>query len=481
VPADVAARDAPGILGRYAIYGEIGSGGMATVYFGRLRGARGFSRPVAIKRLHPQFAKTPRFVDAFLDEARLAAQVRHPNVVPTLDVVAEEGELLLVMEYVPGASLAELWDLAVARHDRVPPKIAAAIVAGALRGLHAAHEAKDEGGEPLGIVHRDVSPHNILVGTDGVARVLDFGVAKAELRVRTTSPGEVKGKLAYMAPEQIMLEQTSGRSDVYSASVVLWEALTGELLFRAENHGSLISKVLSDVVKAPSSVAREVSPELDAIVLRALSRNAEERPATALAFAVELEDLGVASPKEVAEWVSHTAGEEMASRALRAADVEQPSVRFLEPLAASGDNTDATGEHSASAEVVEAPPPIVEVTAKQSSRRTLWPLGIALVAVSVLSLAAWRTIGTREPATSTSTVAPTPAPAPTATATATATAAATTTSTAAATSTASRPTSLVQRPLRAPSPPSSAAPAPSCSPPFTIDADGIKRLKRECL
>src|SRR5258706_696470 len=144
---------------------------MATVYFGRVRGAGGCSRPVAIKRLHPHFAKTPRFVDAFLDEARLAAQIRHPNVVPTLDVVAEENELLLVMEYIAGASLSELWDIEVGRGGRIARKTAASILAGALHGLHAAHEAKDDDGKPLGIVHRDVSPHNVIVGTDGVTRV----------------------------------------------------------------------------------------------------------------------------------------------------------------------------------------------------------------------------------------------------------------------------------------------------------------------
>ena len=156
------------VVGRYALYGEIAAGGMATVHFGRLLGPVGFSRTVAIKRLHPQFAKDPEFVSMFLDEARLAARIRHPNVVPTLDVVATQGELFLVMDYVQGESLSKLIRIAREQGGCIPGRITAGILVGALHGLHAAHEAKNERGEPLGIVHRDISPQNVLVGSDGV-------------------------------------------------------------------------------------------------------------------------------------------------------------------------------------------------------------------------------------------------------------------------------------------------------------------------
>src|SRR5271154_2384991 len=205
-------------IGRYLLFGEIASGGMATVHFGRLSGPAGFSRTVAIKRLHPNLAKDPEFVAMFLDEARLAARIRHPNVIPTLDVVATEGEIFLVMDYVQGESLSRLIRAAVARGERIPPDMVAALMVGVLHGLHAAHEAKSDHGEPLGIVHRDVSPHNILVGTDGAARVLDFGVAKAIGRSQNTREGQIKGKLAYMAPEQVR-GSVSRRTDVYAASV----------------------------------------------------------------------------------------------------------------------------------------------------------------------------------------------------------------------------------------------------------------------
>ena len=193
---------------------------MASVHLGLLLGAVGFSRTVAIKRLHRQYAQDPDFVAMFLDEARLVARIRHPNVVPTLDVTVTDGELFLVMEYIPGESLTRLIREGTSRSDRMQPNVAATIIAGVLHGLHAAHEARGERNEPLGIVHRDVSPQNVLVGTDGAPRVLDFGVAKAAGRLQTTREGQLKGKLAYMAPEQFEGIATRA-SDVYSASVVL--------------------------------------------------------------------------------------------------------------------------------------------------------------------------------------------------------------------------------------------------------------------
>ena len=181
-------------MGRYAIYDAIASGGMARVHLGRLLGPAGFGRTVAIKRLHAQFAENPDFVTMFLDEARLASRVRHPNVVPTLDVVAAEGELLLVMEYVHGEPLSRLLRTLSPRRERIPLRTTCAIVSSLLHGLHAAHEAKNEAGQDLGLVHRDVSPQNVLVGLDGVVRVADFGVAKAVVKAHTTREGELKGK-----------------------------------------------------------------------------------------------------------------------------------------------------------------------------------------------------------------------------------------------------------------------------------------------
>src|SRR5271170_514902 len=155
------ARASPQIVGRYAIYGKIASGGMASVHFGRLLGAAGFSRTVAVKRLHAHLAEDPQFLSTMIDEARLAARIHHPNVVPTLDVVSADGELLVVMEYVRGESLARLLKAGLQRGGRIPLPIASAIALGALQGLHAAHEATSDQGVALGIVHRDVSPQNV--------------------------------------------------------------------------------------------------------------------------------------------------------------------------------------------------------------------------------------------------------------------------------------------------------------------------------
>src|ERR1700733_10414333 len=214
---------APRVVGRYVLYGAIASGGMATVHFGRLVGPAGFARPVAIKRLHAQFARDPEFVKMFMDEARLAARVSHPNVVQTLDLVEATDEVFLVMDYVRGLALASLARTVRATGARIPPNIAIGILVGVLEGLHAAHEAKDDMGERLDLVHRDVSPQNVLVGTDGVASLLDFGVAKASGRAQSTRDGQVKGKVAYMVPEQVQGQPLTRRTDIFAASVVLWE------------------------------------------------------------------------------------------------------------------------------------------------------------------------------------------------------------------------------------------------------------------
>jgi serine/threonine-protein kinase len=319
-----AAPRAPPSVGRYVLHGEIASGGMATVYFGRLQGAAGFTRSVAIKRLHPQFAKDPDFVAMFVDEARLAARIAHPNVVSTLDVVSYADELLLVMEYVHGASLSRLTKVLAQRGERMPPRIVASIVCGVLHGLHAAHEAKGEGGLPLGIVHRDVSPQNVMVGTDGIARVLDFGVAKAAGRWQSTQRGQLKGKLAYMAPEQIATHDVTRKSDVYAAAVILWETLTGHRLFRADNEARLMALVLAGRVEPPSAVAPGSPAGFDRVVLRGLHRDAEKRFATAREMATELERVvGAAPPTEVGEWVEYIASEELRERTHRIEEIER--------------------------------------------------------------------------------------------------------------------------------------------------------------
>lgn len=314
----------PLIVDRYTIYGEIAAGGMASVHFARLNGAHGFSRTVAAKRLLPRLGRDREFSLMLIDEARLAARIHHPNVVSTLDVVQTDDELVLVMDYVHGESVATLMRSVLARNGTVPRAIALAILIDTLHGLHAAHEAKDEQGQALGIVHRDISPQNLLVATDGVTRIVDFGVAKAAGRLQGTADGVVKGKLAYMAPEQIDLGEATRQSDVFAASVVLWELLTASRLFGGTNAGQILHQVMSAQIPKASSVAPSVPPELDAILARGLAANAADRYATALDMARALEACAPPiRPAEIGAWVSEVAAESLERRAQLRAAVEQ--------------------------------------------------------------------------------------------------------------------------------------------------------------
>ena len=314
------------MVGRYAIYDKIAQGGMASVHLGRLRAAAGFSRTVAIKRLHPHLSEEPEFLKTIVDEARLAARISHPNVVPTIDVVSGAGELLIVMEYVRGESLSRLLRAAVARGGRPPLAVTSAIVLGALHGLHAAHEATSDRGQPLGIVHRDVSPQNILVGADGVARIIDFGVAKAAGRLQTTREGVIKGKVAYMAPEQLAAAETTRRVDVYAMGVVLWEMLVGRPLFRADSDAALVAVVMAGQVEPPSALVPDLPSGLDALVMTALSREAADRFASAQEMADMLvRVLPPALPTDVGKWVQDLARDALTQRAATLAEIESAS------------------------------------------------------------------------------------------------------------------------------------------------------------
>jgi serine/threonine-protein kinase len=312
------------MVGRYAIFDEIASGGMATVFLGRLVGSGGFTRTVAIKRLHPPFARDPEFVSMFLDEARLAARIRHPNVVPTLDVVASKGEVFLVMEYIQGESLSRLARTLRERGERVPLPVLMRIMSDALQGLHAAHEARDERGVPLNIVHRDVTPQNILVGIDGVARLLDFGVAKAAGRAQTTREGQIKGKLAYMAPEQLMGTGVTRETDVYAAAVVLWEMLAGERLFSGGSEVDVVAKLLNRNVRPPGTVAPGIPAALDELVMKGLAAKVEDRFGSARAMCLGLAGCGVqeAPALAVGEWVESLAAGALADRTAKIAAIE---------------------------------------------------------------------------------------------------------------------------------------------------------------
>jgi serine/threonine-protein kinase len=368
------------VVGRYALYNEIAAGGMATVHIGRLLGPVGFARTVAVKRLHPQFAKDPEFVSMFLDEARLAARVQHPNVVATIDVVATDGELFLIMDYVRGESLSKLLRTTRKAGGHVPPRIAASIMCGFLHGLHAAHEAKNERGQRIDLVHRDVSPQNVLVGADGIPRVLDFGIAKAAGRIQVTRDGQIKGKLAYMPPEQLSGRELTRAVDIYASAVVMWETLTGERLFKGETESETLAKILRDPVVPPSAIVPSVPRAFDAPLLRALSRDPTKRHATARELAFELEKcVGVASATEVGEWVENMVGSILSAREDQIAEIESNSAglrvsQSVRPAPESDSESDMIGLPSSRAgTMLGVGPPSGTMTMSQAKRRLAPP------------------------------------------------------------------------------------------------------------
>jgi len=486
-------------IGRYLLHSEIASGGMGTVHLGRMMGAAGFSRTVAIKRLRSQYAQEPEFLAMFLDEARLASRIAHPNVVQTLDVVEESGEVLVVMEYVHGESLATL-----------------------LR-LNAAHEAVGPDGKPLSLVHRDVSPHNVVVSVDGVARVLDFGVAKATWRLRDTRDGALRGKVAYMAPEQLAWETVDRRADIYAAAIVLWETLTGTRLFKRDGSIDAAARIRGDAMAAPSTMIADTLSEpgalaaLDGIALRGLARDPNARFATAMEMAAALESAtSMATPREIAAWVTNVAGHTLADRAQRIRELERDEggEQEAQSAVAGALASAASARRDRDAETrVPAVDPSVDETAvtaaglssenaaasrpKRGQSRTARVM-VAAVVVTLLVVGfgvMWTKVGSRPsvglggvvpgPDTSAAAVAPTSASAvvrdPPAPLDANTSATSSVAATAARPEESDRPHALPsKRGNPRPHAPTRAKGSPNCTPNFTVDADGMKHFKPEC-
>ena len=334
-------------VGRYLLHRQIARGGMATIHIARLLGDVGFSRIVAAKRMRPELAEDHEFVAMFLDEARIASKIHHRNVVPVLDVVTMRDEVVLVQEYVHGAPLSVLLRASHEAKAHVPVPVAAAIACQVLAGLHAAHETDDEMGTPLHIVHRDVSPQNIIIATDGSARLLDFGVAKASVAAHVTRKGTFKGKLGYSSPEQIR-GQANRQSDIYALGVVLWELLVGRRLHSStQREAELITEIMAG--KSPpitEALAGERAwvgnyrwkqlEALDPIIRKALDVNFRRRWPTAadmeeaIAAAVPL-----ASATDIATWLRAVAGDFVEERAHMIAEEEASWRRTLAAPAAA--------------------------------------------------------------------------------------------------------------------------------------------------
>lgn len=306
-------------MGSYALLLPVGHGGMGTVYLARREVVAGVHRDFAIKLLHPQVEADEDLAAALLREARVAAVVRHPNVVMTVEAIERETGVALVMDYVEGETLAGL--IRAARRDkrRIPLNVVLKIMLDALDGLQAAHDTHGPDGQLLGLVHRDFSPQNILVGVDGVARLTDFGVAKVTSRRGVTATGVAKGKIGYMSPEQARGASIDRRTDVWAAGVVLWEALTGQRLFRRENDAATLLALLSDEAR-PSVLEHcpEAPVELDDIIADAtvLDRQQRIRDAAALRQRIETaaRDLDPATPEDVGRFVLAQVGESLQRR-----------------------------------------------------------------------------------------------------------------------------------------------------------------------
>jgi serine/threonine protein kinase len=378
-------------LDRFELIAELAVGGMGAVYLARLSGAGGFQRLYAIKRLHDHLAKNDDFISMFLDEARLAARIHHPNVVPIVEIDTTAAGYYLVMEYIEGDTVWRLFNRAAKAGKSVPNRVALRIALDSLAGLHAAHELADDDGKPLEIVHRDVSPHNILVGVDGVSRITDFGIARAATRLAVTQSGQLKGKLAYMAPEQARSETVDRRADVFSMGICLWEMLARQRLFKSEFEADTLDRLLYNPIPTLTSVSASVPAEVEAVCMKALTRDPDKRFATAAEFADALEQAArpydlVGGKREVSACVDQVLGSDLAERreAIRAWRVESDPGR----AAASGSYAAlpaATSSSSisdvASASGKSQPEGNGLVTAQVSNRGV--SIGVALVAVAL--------------------------------------------------------------------------------------------------
>ncbi len=304
---------------RYELLTKIASGGMATVYLGRLRGGAGVWRLCALKRPMQDRLDDKDFRRMFVEEARLASKIHHPNVVAVLDVEESGSDLLLVMDYVEGTSLADLMSFQAKETRPLPARIAVRIGLDACAGLQAAHALTDPSGRPLHLVHRDISPQNILVGIDGMARITDFGIAKSVVSAISTTTGGLKGKLSYMAPEYIEKRVHDARSDVFALGVTLWEALTQQRLFRSDNELDTITRIVAMEAPPPSSVAPWLGGRIDGVFERALAKNPEHRFQTAAAFGEALETAArkddlIAKASEVGAHVAAVGGPTLEKR-----------------------------------------------------------------------------------------------------------------------------------------------------------------------
>jgi serine/threonine protein kinase len=283
-------------FGKYLLVGEIAVGGMAEVFLAVHKGVEGFIKVVVIKRVLPHLTKNPEFMRMFIEEARLAARLEHPNIVRTYEFGEVDGHYYTAMEYLPGEDLFKALNNLSMSRQQMPVHIAAGITSQLCSGLHFAHQFTDTGGRPLNLVHRDINPANIIITYGGEVKIIDFGVAKSNTNAQTLS-GMIKGKVAYMPPEQLLGREVDQRADIFSAGVVMWEMLTGRPLFLRSSEAATLYAIMNAPVAPPSRFRHDVPPALDRIVARALARSPAERFATAEEMASAIDEFLIRVPR----------------------------------------------------------------------------------------------------------------------------------------------------------------------------------------
>ncbi len=278
-------------IGRYEVLQRLGHGGMATVYLARATGSAGFEKLVAIKVIHPHLAAEPNLVEMFLDEARIAAQIHNPHVVEILDLGHERGDYFMVMEFVDGETLSALIRALRPEGEHLPLPVVLQILIDACEGLRAAHELRDADGNLFGVIHRDVSPQNLLIDHEGWVRIVDFGIMKAKGKRTDTRTGQLRGKLPYMSPEQAQSKPLTPACDLFALGVILWELCTGERLFAGENDVETLAKVVACERPPLAEVRPDLPPALERVLDRTLARDPEERYESAAAMVRDLRQL----------------------------------------------------------------------------------------------------------------------------------------------------------------------------------------------
>ena len=385
-------------VGRYELLSELGRGGMAELYVGRLRGVGGFSKLVAIKRMLPHLSQDPKFVELFLDEGRIAARMSHGNLCQVFELGEADGELFLAMEYLDGVTWETL-SRALPDDPAVVVRATAAVIAQACEGMHYAHELRERDGSPTPVVHRDISPQNLFVTSEGTCKILDFGVAKVVTEVSKTRTGIVKGKLPYMSPEQIRGEALDGRSDVFALGVVLWEGLTRKPLFMRETEFLIWKAILDEPIQTVTSAAPQLLASVNDVVMRALARDREERTPSARELGHQVRAMaeswgGPMTPLELADAVRTYCASELAARASQLSEMMTGATARASVSPARADITPTVERPSRAASTRVQLRDRSEVLGA-TPRRTRRSIVYALAGVIALGIVAWVLVSSR--------------------------------------------------------------------------------------